>query len=66
MATEDDVRLIREVAHSDEPLDEHLCGLLDLPRGSTIGKAAWVLLNDASRFRERPEIQVRPDERPEV
>jgi hypothetical protein len=66
VATEDDVRLFREVANATAPLDEHLCGLLDLPAGSTVGKAAHLLLTDPSRFRELPEIHVRPDEQPEA
>jgi hypothetical protein len=66
VATEEDVRLFREVAHSDEPLNQHLCGLLDLPVGSTVGRAARLLLTDPSLFRELPEIHVRPDEQPEV
>jgi hypothetical protein len=66
VATGDDVRLFREVANSDVPLDQHLCGLLGMSEGSTIGRAAHLLLTDPSRFTELPEIHVRPDEQPEA
>jgi hypothetical protein len=66
VATEDDVRLFREVANSDAPLQRDLCRVLDLPAGSTVGKAAHLLLTDHSLFREAPQTQTRPDERPDV